>query len=86
MPNYEYICDCTLKYRFERFLSIDNRDIPTRELCPQCGKPDSIKRQQGCGVFVHDMKDPLTRAGDGFKEVQQKIIAGAGRGHTIRTK
>ena len=43
MPIYEYTCD-DCKHNFEEFLSIPNRDKPTKESCPECGKKDSVRK------------------------------------------
>ena len=85
MVNYEYTCrECG--YKWTESLSMKDRDLPLSKPCPYCGLVGSVRRVFSTGVISYDTKDPLTRAGDGWKEVQQKIISGCTKDHTIRTK
>jgi putative FmdB family regulatory protein len=50
MPLYEYKCtDCG--FHLERYLSIDDRDLPTTQECPACGEY-CVVRGVGCGSFI----------------------------------
>ena len=87
MPLYDYYCD-KCGTHFELNLTIANRDSECGKTCP-CDECDGILSRKLIGApgLSHDYIGPLKRAGDGFKEVQQKIISTSlGMGHTIRTK
>lgn len=42
MPNYGFICE-GCNHSFEKLLSINEREIPLSEDCPQCGEKKIIK-------------------------------------------
>ena len=86
MPNYEYSCQ-KCGHEFLENCLIDDRDKPTTQECPSCHKTGSIKR----GVTAVQLsyagaKDMYARAGNGWKEMQQRIKRGSGRKNSIRTK
>jgi len=85
MPTYEYFCDnCEFHEEFQ--LLISKRDSLIDSDCPKC-KEGKLQRQIGSPRMSYDTQGALKRAGDGFKEVQQKIIeSGLGRGHTVRVR
>jgi putative FmdB family regulatory protein len=86
MPTYYYECECC-KHSFEEFLNIDKRDEPLSRKCSNCGAFEKIKRIIRSPRISYEGKyDAFQRAGDGWKEVQQKIKAASGRDNTIRTK
>lgn len=85
MPSYVYKCK-NCEYTFTEFYSIDNRDSPCSETCSKCGVHGHIKRVMTPVTFNADHFDAFKQAGNGWKEVQDKIIAGCARNHTIKTK
>ena len=64
-----------------------DRDKPTIDACPSCHKVGAVFRGvTAVQLSYSGFKSTLSRAGDGWKEVQQKIKSGSGRGNSIRTK
>jgi putative FmdB family regulatory protein len=86
MPTYDYSCKAC-GYKFEECVSITDRDNFAKNTpCPVC-KKKKLERGVAVGAFHYDHGvSPFKRAGDGWKEVQDRIKAGAGKNHTIRTK
>ena len=86
MPTYDFQCTAC-KHVFEEIVPLADREEFTKvSICPKCGK-QKLKRLIGSPLFIYDRgKTIYKRAGDGWKEVQDKIKKGCGRGHTIRTK
>jgi len=86
MPTYDYHCDhCGAVTEIQ--LTVAERDSAEGTICSECDV-GRLSRHITCPGFSYDVYGVLKRAGDGFKEVQQKIIASpsVGKGHTIRTK
>jgi putative FmdB family regulatory protein len=84
MPNYEYNCsDCG--YQFVLNKLVDERDVPTKEPCPVCEKTN-VKRAIGLPRITSVGESMFKKAGDGWKEIQQRIKAASGSKNTIRTK
>ena len=74
MPTYEYECrECN--HQFESFQWVENRNLPTKEACPECG---AKKVKQGfftapsMGIDDNHRIDKPHNVG-GFKETIQKI-------------
>ena len=65
---------------------VADRLIPTKEKCPNCKKKKVRMKISTPYISYEGTVSALQKAGDGWKEVQQKIIAKSGRHHTIRTK
>jgi putative FmdB family regulatory protein len=87
MPNYDYQCEnCDNVITLNR--TIADRDLPIIDSqCDCCRSVNSFKRTVAAPSFIYDgYISPLKRAGDGWKEVQQKIAQGSGKKNTIRTK
>lgn len=86
MPNYDYHCkECA--HEFTKLMPMDDRNKPLTEECPSCHKVATVVR----GVTAVQLnysgyKDMYNRAGDGWKEIQQKIKRGSGRKNSIKTK
>ena len=86
MPTYDFICTAC-KHEFEAILRIAEREEYTQNgKCPKCGKQKLKRRVTTTSFSMDGAKDIFHRAGDGWKEVQDKIKAGSGKGNTIRTK
>jgi putative FmdB family regulatory protein len=86
MPTYDFCCS-KCGHTFEEIVSLAERENFTKDTpCPKCGKK-KLKQTPGAPSFIYDRgKSIYKRAGDGWKEVQDKIKKGSGRSHTIRTK
>jgi putative FmdB family regulatory protein len=86
MPTYDYLCT-SCQHAFEEIVTLAEKEQFTVVTpCPMCGKK-KLKQTPGAPMFIYDRgKSIYKRAGDGWKEVQDKIKRGQGRGHTIRTK
>jgi putative FmdB family regulatory protein len=86
MPNYDYHCkECG--HEFTEMVCIDDRDRPTLDECPSCHKVGAVLRGiTAVQLSYSGFKDMYHRAGNGWKEMQQKIKSGSGRKNSIRTK
>ena len=83
MPNYDFKCLKCDKIE-ERLVPLSQKD--EKVIC-SCEEKSEMIRLIGSPLFIYDRgKSIYKRAGDGWKEVQDKIKAGSGRGNTIRTK
>ena len=66
---------------------IADRDKPTIGECPSCHKVGAVFRGvTAVQLSYSGFKDMYHRAGNGWKEMQQKIKRGSGRKNTIKTK
>jgi len=66
---------------------IADRDKPTINECPSCHKVGAVFRGvTAVQLSYSGFKDMYHRAGNGWKEMQQKIKKGSGRKNSIRTK
>ena len=66
---------------------IADRDQPTINECPSCHKVGAVFRGvTAVQLSYSGFKDMYHRAGNGWKEMQQKIKRGSGRKNTIKTK
>jgi hypothetical protein len=64
-----------------------DRDKPTIDECPSCHKVGAVLRGiTAVQLNYSGTKDMYNRAGNGWKEMQQKIKSGSGRRNSIRTK
>jgi len=86
MPNYDYHCkEC--HHEFTQMVPIDDRDKPTIGECPSCHKTGAVFRGvTAVQLSYSGFKDMYNRAGNGWKEIQQKIKKGSGRKNSIKTK
>lgn len=84
---YRYKCE-QCGHDFELFgILIANREKACSEPCPQCARVGGVKTVLTAPTVTYGgAKTVFQRAGDGWKEVQKKIIASAGKKHTIKTK
>ena len=75
MPQYTYRCDAC-NHNFDTVLRIADRDLPTKEPCPQClVQGQVIKTILGAPSIGDPVRLGITKADSGFKEVLQKIHA-----------
>ena len=66
---------------------IADRDKPTIGECPSCHKVGAVFRGvTAVQLSYSGFKDMYNRAGNGWKEMQQKIKRGSSRKNSIRTK
>ena len=86
MPNYDYRCkEC--HHEFTQMTLIADRDKPTIGECPSCHKVGAVFRGvTAVQLSYSGFKDMYNRAGNGWKEMQQKIKRGSSRKNSIRTK
>lgn len=86
MPNYDYHCkECG--HQFTEMVPIADRDKPTFDECPSCHKIGAVFRGvTAVQLNYSGFKDMYNRAGNGWKEVQQRIKKGSARKNSIRTK
>ena len=86
MPNYDYHCkECG--HEFTQMVPIADRDKPLNEECPSCHKVGGVLRGiTAVQLNYSGVKDMYSRAGNGWKEMQQRIKRGSGRKNSIRTK
>lgn len=86
MPNYDYHCkECG--HQFTEMVPIADRDKPTIDECPSCHKIGAVFRGvTAVQLNYSGFKDMYNRAGNGWKEVQQRINKGSARKNSIRTK
>ena len=77
MPLYGFYCD-RCENKFDRFLSIDDRDKPLHEVCEKCGE-NSIKRDYTGfkqAVSVDANVTPDKKTGGQWSELMKKMKKG----------
>ena len=82
MPMYEFICD-KCAHSFDRFLSINERDIPLSEKCEKCNE-ESIKRSyNGFSQAVGSDANltPNKATGGQWNELMGRMKKGIGKRH-----
>ena len=85
MPNYEYYCT-KCDHSFEQIVPCNERDSLENTECPECHKKAIKRGVSAVRLSYSSPTDMFTRAGNGWKEVQDKIKKGSGRRNSIRTK
>lgn len=88
MPYYDYQCKyCSQTW--EEYHSVEDRLKPEAESCPSCGEDDGVhityldSAKIVSGVGGHGSL--IKKAGDGWKEVLNKVKKGSSKDNTIRT-
>jgi putative FmdB family regulatory protein len=83
MPTYEYECrECN--YQFESFQWVDDRNKPTKEVCPKCGKKKIKQGYVTSNGSAPAMKWMTTiridkpHNANGFQDVMERVCNGAG--------
>lgn len=71
MPTYNYLCN-SCGEEFDRFNSIAERNVPTEEPCPSCGK-ETVSMKIGAPGLNAEVGGSLKKAGSGWKDVLGKI-------------
>lgn len=83
---YEYCCkNCDHEFELVN-VPIAKKEDATKEPCPKCGKKTVEVKLSPPTVSYTGVKTVYQRAGNGWKDVQKKIAAAAGKRNTIRTK
>ena len=84
MPTYDYACS-KCEHTFERILKILDRESPTKEACPNCGKGKSVSISIAAPSLVSPFRvDGLKKPPTQFRERMQQIKKTSGRGNTIK--
>lgn len=87
MPYYNYKCD-HCDQMFEEYYLINDRFQPEKEECPECGELNGVHLSIESPMIVSGIGGNgslIKKAGDGWKEVLNKIKRGATKDNTIRT-
>lgn len=74
MPNYAYNCE-SCKHKFDEFLSMKDRDNPTKLPCPKC-KKKKITRDWGesnNSIGVDTTLTPTKVCGSAWNEVMERV-------------
>lgn len=84
MPTYDYVCsEC--RHTFDKLLKIDDRTLPTQEVCPNCGKTDCVSLSFTAPSLMSPFRvDGLKRPSGQFRERVQQIKKGLGRNTTLK--
>lgn len=72
VPVYEYQCE-SCQTPFERRLPMDRHTEPESEVCPGCGKENTVKQQFSMFALGDPIRLGFTRPDAGFNEVMDKI-------------
>ena len=78
MPSYDFVCNkCSKKW--ETFLSIQNRETPTKEPCPFCSEKNCVEKDW-MGTSLSIASDatltPNKATGGRWNELMQKMKSG----------
>ena len=74
MPTYEYQCEQCEHY-FTKKLSIDERNTPEMEPCPECQEVQVKKVMFTAPSLGDPVRLGIKKPSDGFKDVLRKIHA-----------
>jgi putative FmdB family regulatory protein len=77
MPNYGFCCTkCSQK--FDRFLTISNREAPLTESCESCGKKSIIRDydNQTSSLTSDSLNTPNKKTGGDWNELMKKLKPG----------
>lgn len=69
MPLFDYTCS-SCKHKFDKFLSIANRDTPLNEVCPICNELEVTRDIAGVGLVQWDLN---IRPDDTFTDLLRQI-------------
>jgi putative FmdB family regulatory protein len=70
MPNYDYRCN-ECGHAWEQQLTIANRDVPTTEPCPECGKTAVEKYLPSTSGLCYTLEGK--KVPDTFKDVLRRM-------------
>lgn len=77
MPNYGYVCnECDKKW--DCFLSMEDRDKPTKQKCPHCGKKKVKREWMGSELSISSdaTLTPNKATGGRWNELMNKMKSG----------
>jgi putative FmdB family regulatory protein len=87
MPTYDYICTGCKDTHEANTLIADRDRYAEVTPCPKCKKLKLKRFVTGVpAINFQGSMDMFKRAGDGWKEVQDRIKKGATKKHNIKTK
>ena len=72
MPTYDYKCNACENI-WEEFSLINDRDKPTENPCPECGKEEVIREISGYGICVDTNITPNKVTGGAWNDLMQKM-------------
>jgi putative FmdB family regulatory protein len=78
MPSYDFICNKCQK-KWELFLSIQNRENPTKERCPHCSAENCVEKDWSSTALSISSDATLTpnkATGGRWNELMQKMKSG----------
>ena len=79
MPTYDYRCK-SCEHQFTRMTKMDDRDVPTTEPCPECGKLEVFK----CiNAVSFSYSGTGARTTDHFNDRLKEMKKRAGKGNTL---
>lgn len=70
MPKYDYTCS-KCEQKFDRFLSISNRELPLTEPCPSCKELGTVSKEIN-GVMLVQWEKNL-KPDDTFRDLLRQI-------------
>jgi len=82
MPLYSYGCE-NCGHEFDDVKSINDRDQPLGEPCPECGDTGGVQRKLSSARIVSGVGDFRAKVPDVFKDRLREIKKKAGRMSTI---
>lgn len=86
MALIDYQCE-SCGHEFTEMLMLAERDRPTQEPCPSCGKVGCVVRPIGAPAVSHrGVITPMQRAGTEWNDLLKKMKKGSGKGNQIRTR
>jgi len=79
MPTYDYICnECNIT--FDKILKISDRELPTKEPCPNCSQSDTIELCITAPSLMSPFRvDGLKKPTGQFRDRMQQIKSGIGK-------
>ena len=84
MPMYDYVCS-KCQHTFDGFLTIAQRDVPTQEPCPNCGKTNCISISLGAPALMSPFRvEGLKKPSGQFRERVQQIKKGLPKKTTLK--
>ena len=84
MPTYDYKCS-KCEHSFEKILKIADRDLPTKDVCPNCSAESSVEMCISASTLVSPFSvDGLKRPQSQFRERMKQIKSLSGKTANIK--
>lgn len=84
MPTYDYRCS-KCEHSFDKILKIADRELPTKEHCPNCKCENCIELSIMASSLMSPFRvDGLKKPHPQFKDRMQQIKSLSGRKNTIK--